>query len=161
MGFKKPSWIAPEPQVGAELEEINQAGEVVCVNPINVRSLPPPPRNPKGSRPMALPRLPRRFPDWRADMQSNLPASHVNDGRNLSYRARRGAAGRCAPAPGPRAQASTIPPPPTAPAPQASHVIIGRNKDAADVAVDHATCSREHAALVFHEKGDLYLIDLK
>lgn len=44
---------------------------------------------------------------------------------------------------------------------QTRHVLLGRNKDSCAIAVEDSTVSREHAALAFHEKGGLYLIDLR
>eukprot|EP00963_Diacronema_lutheri_P008746 scaffold772_cov339-Pavlova_lutheri.AAC.42 len=42
-----------------------------------------------------------------------------------------------------------------------SHVVLGRDASAVDVAVDDRGVSRTHAAIVHHRNGRLYLIDLK
>jgi len=44
---------------------------------------------------------------------------------------------------------------------QKKHYLFGRNPQQNDVCIDHASCSRVHAALVYHKGLDrAFLIDL-
>lgn len=38
--------------------------------------------------------------------------------------------------------------------------LLGRQADAVDIPLEETSCSREHAALVHHANGRLFLIDL-
>ena len=40
------------------------------------------------------------------------------------------------------------------------HYLLGRNAEVCDITLSDESCSREHAALVHHEDGRLFLIDL-
>lgn len=40
------------------------------------------------------------------------------------------------------------------------HYLAGRQTDVVDIALDHESCSRQHAAFQFGEKGELYVTDL-
>lgn len=45
---------------------------------------------------------------------------------------------------------------------QKSYYLFGRNKEACDFTLEHTSCSRVHAALVFHKHlNRTFLIDLK
>eukprot|EP00959_Pyramimonas_sp_CCMP1952_P027478 577563-Pyramimonas_sp.AAC.1 len=41
-----------------------------------------------------------------------------------------------------------------------SYYVFGRTKESCDVVLDHGSASRMHAAIVHHENGRLYIIDL-
>lgn len=48
----------------------------------------------------------------------------------------------------------------TQPLDQKPSYVFGRNAEASDILLDHPSCSRQHAALVHHNDGRVFLIDL-
>ncbi len=48
----------------------------------------------------------------------------------------------------------------TIPIDSAPHYVLGKDEGACDIVLRDGSCSREHAALVHHQDGRLFLIDL-
>ena len=46
------------------------------------------------------------------------------------------------------------------PVDSAPHCVLGKDEGVCDIVLRDGSCSREHAALVHHEDGRLFLIDL-